>query len=591
MKRMMSFLLAATMLVTLGACGSAPESTDFSGASGGESSSTPEAVLPVEDMETESVETQEFVKAASDASAEESSAESETPAVLGSLSYPLTEEPAELTMWAPGPNLGPLSAWGGDYGVNIMEDYASIQAAAERTGVSIAFENANSMEGATLFSLHIAAGDWADMLSYVDNYYAGGVSRAYEEDVVMDLSDYMETAAPDYMNTVNASELLSKATRTDDGKMLQVCTVYDEFRQAEGSIIRTDWLEKVGMEVPTTIDELHEVLMAFQNELGCTNPFYFNSACNQLLTSFNLDFIQNLSGSDLAIYQVDGTAYSSFATDSYKAWLETMSQWYAEGLIDPDFISVAATNNGGHDEELIAADDVGVWWGHANSISNYYAMSPAEDFAVTGVYFSESGDGVNHVVGDSLPMASNSGITGVSVSAACEDVELALGWLNFWYTEDGIMLMNYGVEGDSYHLVDGEVHYTDVITQSEYNIPAAVALLLYSCAGAPYGVQIQSRTYGFYEHDEMTAINNWSDACDGAWVYPATALSAEESEILNHYAADICTYISESVPRFIMGEYNLAADWETYINTLSQMGLDACVGAYQSSLDRFNARG
>ena len=178
---------------------------------------------------------------------------------------------------------------------------------------------------------------------------------------------------------------------------------------------------------------------------------------------------------------------------------------------------------------------------------------------------------------------------GTALSATCSAPELACGWLDYWYGDDGIMLMNYGVEGESYELKDGEVQYTDLVMNSPFNIDSAVALKLYSIAGCSFGVQLDERTFPFYIDCQMEAVSNWTDPCDGAWAYPAVTFSTEESDVIGTRGPDVSTYISESVPRFIMGELNIADEWDNFVSTVNSMGMEACVEVYQEALDRYNA--
>lgn len=505
------------------------------------------------------------------------------PAVI-EVTYPLTDEAVELSMWSEQPNLGPLRMWGGDYGVDIFEDYSSVQYVNELTGVYVSFENASMENAATLFNLHVASGDWADMICGPDIYYAGGSGKAYSDGVLLDISAYLEEYAPNYNAIISTDSAVYRSAVNDEGNVIQFCSLLGSFMQSEGTVIRQDWLDQVGMEVPTTIDALHDVLKAFQTELGCTNPFYMNSACNQLLTSYNLYYYQDLSAGDLSIYQIDGAAASSFTSDRYRSWLETMHQWYAEGLIDPDFISVSSSMFGGHDEELLAADNIGVWWGNINSMTNYYTICPAENFDIMPAFIYGTDEQVNHITSTSTLFAG-----GTALSATCSAPELACGWLDYWYGDDGIMLMNYGVEGESYELKDGEVQYTDLVMNSPFNIDSAVALKLYSIAGCSFGVQLDERTFPFYIDCQMEAVSSWTDPCDGAWAYPAVTFSTEESDVIGTRGPDVSTYISESVPRFIMGELNIADEWDNFVSTVNSMGMEACVEVYQEALDRYNA--
>ena len=199
MKRLLSSLLAVLMLLAcLTACGEAPVSSAGS-----------DQAVSEETAETAAPAPSESPAEASAVSLDEPQSAEEVPAKT--VSYPIDGAPVDLTMWTTEPTLGPLRAWGGDYGIDVYEDYSSIQAAAEKTGVNIAFECASQMDGYTLFSLHVAAGDWADILAMVDSYYTGGVSSAYSDDVIMDLSTYAEDWAPDYLRLLSEDADLDTA--------------------------------------------------------------------------------------------------------------------------------------------------------------------------------------------------------------------------------------------------------------------------------------------------------------------------------------------------------------------------------------------
>ncbi len=503
------------------------------------------------------------------------------------LNYPLTEEQVTLTMFSSEPTLGPLTFMGGDYGIHGFEDYAAVQESFQRTGVTVEFSNVSSMESTTLFALHVASGDLCDMLAAIDLNYSGGVGNAYAEDIVVDLSPYAEEWCPQYLNLIEEDPQLLKSTRTPDGEMLMMYYFNDCFIQAEGSLVRTDWLQQVDQEVPTTIEELHEVLLAFQSEIGCAHPFYFNSGCNRLLSSYNLHSYTDLSSGELAIFQEDGTVYSNFTHDRFREWLRTMNTWYEEGLFDQDFISIASTNMGGEDETLLSEDNLGVWFGNINSISNYYAMCPNENFEVAPVYITADGEN-NHTISTSRLFGMSTGVNGVGISSDCENVELAMGWLDFWYTEEGYRLKNYGVEGESYELVDGKVEYTDAIMNNDMDLVPAVALLLYSTGASDWGMGAQDRTMYFYDDIQLETQTVWTDACDGTWAYPNATLTTDESGTVASKGGDVCTYIAQCVPSFIMGEMSVESDWDTYVETCNSMGLTECVEAYQSALDRYN---
>ena len=69
----------------------------------------------------------------------------------------------------------------------------------------------------------------------------------------------------------------------------------------------------------------------------------------------------------------------------------------------------------------------------------------------------------------------------VSVSTACEDVELVVRFFNYFFTEEGSLLANYGTEGFTFTYNDrGDPVYTEVITNNPQGMTMDVALALYT---------------------------------------------------------------------------------------------------------------
>lgn len=72
------------------------------------------------------------------------------------------------------------------------------------------------------------------------------------------------------------------------------------------------------------------------------------------------------------------------------------------------------------------------------------------------------------------------GLTSYSVAATCENPETVMEWVNYWFTDEGVLLANYGVEGESYTMDEnGKPQYTELMTcksQWRYlqDLPAAL---------------------------------------------------------------------------------------------------------------------
>ena len=99
--------------------------------------------------------------------------------------------------------------------------------------------------------------------------YAGGLDKAIDDEVLIDLNSYLEEYAPDYVAFLESNETAKKLYTTESGCMPAIQGLSYSFTQ--GAVMREDWLEDCNLEVPETVDELEIALTAFKNEKGAKN--------------------------------------------------------------------------------------------------------------------------------------------------------------------------------------------------------------------------------------------------------------------------------------------------------------------------------
>ena len=245
-------------------------------------------------------------------------------------SWPLSEQ-RELSFWL---------VWSSEY-KNDPNEIIAVQKAEEATNVHIKYITVNSAEAQEKFGLLMASGDYPDILRGAENYYTGGLTKAVEDSVTYDLTEAVPLYMPHYQTLRTSIPSLEKDTLTDDGKMVACYTIASKNGEISGELpwnglaLRQDWLEEQNLEVPTTIDDWHEVLTVFKEKYQCEAPLMIGSAnaydyCNNFLSAY---------GVLGAFYQVDNVVHYGPLEDGYRQWVELFRQWYAEGLIDPNFIT------------------------------------------------------------------------------------------------------------------------------------------------------------------------------------------------------------------------------------------------------------
>lgn len=551
-KKLVALLLSLALVLSLGACGGNGESSTSSEAS--PSSTTEESGAAAE-------------------SGDESQAET---AETGEFQLPIVDEPTTLSYFvADDSNAAIMTTdW------NDNEFYQEME---RRTGVHLEFEMVSSADYQTNFNLMIASGNLADMIYVGASYYAEGVDAAIDDGYFLDLTDLVDEYMPNYEKVRTSDVQYELLSTTDSGRL---GAVY-ELRQSKqgpwlGLWIRQDWLDDLGLETPVTFDDYHEVLTAFKNEKGATAPL-----------------ILNFSGSDgefgtmsgglnvLNSWQLDETGKVNFGPymDAWKEYVTIMHQWYTEGLIDPDFM---ATDERTADMAKVVTGASGLFAALYTMPSVYEAASedPNMNLAPVNPPVMNEGDEGHIRLRDSY----TSGNT--AISADSENWEVALRWLDYLYTDEGALLANYGVEGDTFEFnEDGEPEFTDKILANEngWTMTQTVASYLCPSAGIANWSDWTRELAGVPEKDQA-CYDVWSEFSDD-WRLPSSVtLTQEESTERAALYADISTIVKEQTAQFISGALDIESNWDAYISALEASGMERAIEITQAAYDRYLAR-
>ena len=551
-KKLVALLLSLALVLSLGACGGNGESSTSSEAS--PSSTTEESGAAAE-------------------SGDESQAET---AETGEFQLPIVDEPTTLSYFvADDSNAAIMTTdW------NDNEFYQEME---RRTGVHMEFEMVSSADYQTNFNLMIASGNLADMIYVGASYYAEGVDAAIDDGYFLDLTDLVDEYMPNYEKVRTSDVQYELLSTTDSGRL---GAVY-ELRQSKqgpwlGLWIRQDWLDDLGLDTPVTFDDYHEVLTAFKNEKGATAPL-----------------ILNFSGSDgefgtmsgglnvLNSWQLDETGKVNFGPymDAWKEYVTIMHQWYTEGLIDPDFM---ATDERTADMAKVVTGASGLFAALYTMPSVYEAASedPNMNLAPVNPPVMNEGDEGHIRLRDSY----TSGNT--AISADSENWEVALRWLDYLYTDEGALLANYGVEGDTFEFDEnGKPVFTDKILNNEngWTMTQTVASYLCPSAGIANWSDWTRELAGVPEKDQA-CYDVWSEFSDD-WRLPSSVtLTQDESTERAALYADISTIVKEQTAQFISGALDIESNWDAYISALEASGMERAIEITQAAYDRYLAR-
>lgn len=563
--KVITILLLLSLLASIAAgCGAQSQSVSEAAESVSAPQPSAEAVEPVE-TDT-SVEAPESLGSAADSVEEPPLAEVE---------YPLTDTTETLSVFF---SVSPMLA----EMISSMNDIAAYDKAEQETNVHLDAVLSTPETTSEKFQVMIASGTYTDLMHGVSLNYAGGYDKAIDDEVLLDLNPYLDEYAPNYVAFLNENETAKRLYTTEAGRMGAIQGLSYSFVQ--GPVMRQDWLDDCGLEVPKTVDELEQVLTAFKEQKGAKNSVLFTTGNIYLAGCFNLGD-GTMDGTDGAVYNViDGQVEMSYFDEAYYPYIETLAKWHQNGLFSSDFISLFGA---GVADAFVQSDDCGLWYGAQDTLGSAYAATYAgasDHFSTAAVPL------MTQNAGDTIDTGSMLGTSGEAwaVSTSCQEPELAVGYLNWFFTDEGKEVCNYGTEGVSFRYDEnGKAQYTDLIVNNPDGLSQMQAQWLYCNFQAPY-VQDTDRNDSLYADEaQKEALSIWDSNRTNDKKYFGS-LTTEEAEVYNTYASDLETYAGEQLLRFILNQDPLNEEsWDAFLAKLQDMHAEEMVELKQNAYDRY----
>ena len=447
------------------------------------------------------------------------------------------------------------------------------------TGVKVKFEE---YADATAMNLMIAGGELPDIIFFNFNQYNGGIAKALDDKVAVALNDYMEFA-PDFADVINSNENYRKAVTTSDGSIMGFPLIYGETAclNSLGFQIRKDFLDQIGEELPETADDFYNVLKAFKEELGVEIPF---SVYTPYLYSYGLEagLLTSPFGLPKCDFYVDeDEVHYGYYQQEFKDVLIYLNKLYDEGLMDPNFATVEIDTQRGNMMNGV----IGVTMdtrGRISAQKQTMIDHPTFDLAGFGSLVAEEGDvAMSCMYGN--PVSSYYAV----ITPACENIEVAMQFLNYGYSEEGHRLMNFGIEGDNYTLVNGEVVYTKEYTEAFAANSNVQKGYHRSWTGFPFVQEFDDR---LLIEEQVKAQEAWANADAAKYQLPAITIPETDMSEYTKIMGDVKTYAKEMAVRFISGLEDMDNFEKVYLAELEKMGIEKVLEIVQTAYDEYNSR-
>lgn len=426
-------------------------------------------------------------------------------------------------------------------------------------------------------SLIMAGGDYPEVLFKCNHLPLDDYGK---EGILIPLEDLIREYMPNLTAYLD-EEGQWGSLKSSDGHIYSLPSVQNK-ALASGSNnvywINQRWLDNVGMELPTSKEELYDVLKAFKEQDANGNgdpndeiPFAFQDGDTDRLNYYLHEDDYRLLKNNFIITK-DGELEFYPTTEAYKNdYLAYVKKLYDENLIDRNSFTM-------NREQLTAismnADVLGM------TMNATLRFAPDEwlyDF-VTLPCFNEEG------------ISLNSGIHkgGLAITDKCENPEVILAWFDYLYSEEGSELAVLGIEGVSYERnADGT--YSKLGEWDNYN---------YQCTfvgGGPFPVvwpELANKPSpdGDSKSNYVSNMEMYGDKLFGSGVVlPTLVFTEEEIEVASTLETDISNYISTYRVQVITGEVSMEDTWQEFQNNLVKMGVEKLISIYKDAYARATA--
>jgi putative aldouronate transport system substrate-binding protein len=509
---------------------------------------------------------------------------------LTEITLPIVTEPTTLTYFVE-INTAELSYYSN------LGDTPAAKEIAKRTGVTMKFIHPPAGQGEEQFNLMVAGGELPDIVpALFYTVYKGGVDAAIKDGLIVDVKDLVELYAPNFKKQVLSNDIARKIVINDNGTLTGFgCSVtldreYGEGHDYVGPMVRKDLLEKSGLPLPKTMDDWYKLLTKFK-EMGVKIPFAWGhngKDWDPMLGSFVFSAAYETAfnhGTQKGFFDNKGTVEYGPINEGYRKMLEMFNKWYAEGLLNKDFATQTYLE---HVKYQSSTGEAGAAIHHlfeygtiaADMDAKGYSMVPApQPVLYEGQKLNYNAEGGWWV-----------GAEGAYITTKCKTPEVAVKWIDWMYTDEAKLIVNWGIEGESYVMVDGKPQFSEKFLADKTRMN-----MLYAPNALKYTVDSTQDDAQYNLPVQRDAWAMWSDAND---VYsndvdyrfkPGMNFTEEENTRFTEIMTEVRTYAEEMFMKFVMGLEPLS-NYDAYVAKIKDLGVEEARQIYQKVLDRYNSR-
>jgi putative aldouronate transport system substrate-binding protein len=472
----------------------------------------------------------------------------------------------------------------------------------ELTGVTLDIQyDLSTDEFSEKFNAILASGDYPEMF-VGDTLSKSQMIELGHQGIVQPLEEYIDQYSIHLKGAMEENPWMREGiTDPDTGHIygLPASEVDYEHQVWSKIFVYQPWLDKLGLEVPETTEELKRLLIAFRDQDPNGNgeademPLAFDT------TSWDRTYWQSLinpfiywndsGASGVYLQNVDGTAVFNANKEGYRDAIRWIAELYSEKLFPSDvFTGITATGF-----TIVEPNQLGASIGHFMGMFTTEGPRRNEFVIVPPLTGPDGERNANYrFVNPSINLV---------ITDKMKDPEVAVRWADWFYTTEGTITAFYGLKDVAWRdsPVEGLGFSGYPMIYEQLDIAEFGDLNDFAWQWTAPQFRSRAVREGMYLSDEQFLKNydaqmiimmekayGQTGGFEPEKSFPNIILGEEDDRRASELLTPIQDLIKSTFADMVLGRQSPDTDWDRYVARLDAMGIDEYTAIYQRALDK-----
>ena len=394
---------------------------------------------------------------------------------------------------------------------------------------------------------------------------------------IIDLKPYLAEHAPNLWALLESHPEWMEAVTLPTGEIAALPAI-DELQFNNAMWINAAWLSRAGLEVPTTAEELTEVLRAFRDRDMNANGKRDDEVPLTFSSLWDLRFLGHAFGLTANDYFVtmdeNGKVSEVLTSDKNRAFLTWLHQLWEEELLDLNGFTGLRNLSTNKDEDAeviygVMLSSTPVELVNGTALKEYALLDPLKHEGKQ-IYRDMTGDVIRGTF---------------AITSACKDPAALLKWVDYLYTEGGFILAEAGMEGEEFSWNDDGTWLWETTSEElmttvlpEATIRSGVSMPGYASIDFQKKIDDQSTIHVVESLLRLKAIDSLP--------YPMVYLTEEQQARVDELIVQIAKYAEYQMVWFVVGDVELNDEtWVDFCEQVKALGVDEMVQIWQTAAD------